>query len=48
MSFFMHQSIEYTNFCPKKHKKLKIKIHVFPEGGFEPTTLGFEVHCLDQ
>ena len=42
MSFFMHQSIEYTNFCPKKHKKIKNENSCFPQGGFEPTTLGFE------
>ena len=39
MSFFMHQSIEYTNFCPKNTKN---KNSCFPQGGFEPTTLGFE------
>ena len=42
MSFFMHQSIEYTNFCPKKTQKMKNENSFFTQGGFEPTTLGFE------
>ena len=42
MSFFMHQSIEYTIFFQKKPQKTKNEISCFPQGGFEPTTLGFE------
>ena len=32
MSFLIHQSIEYTYFCPKNTKNRKKKIHVFPRG----------------
>ena len=32
MSLLMHQSTEYTYFCPKNTKNRKKKIHVFPRG----------------
>ena len=35
-------------FLSKKTQKIKNENSYFPRGGFEPTTLGFEVHCLDQ
>ena len=31
---------------PKNKAKEKFQNHIFPRGGFEPTTIGFEVHCL--
>ena len=39
MYFIMHQSLEYNYFCQKNIKNKKIEIHVFPEGGLNPSPL---------